>query len=176
MKRISFARISELSKPRSFKFDKVDNVLINFYLDGFKRREKDKEKPMIVLVNCITIFSYIVCIVKFAAGFNKLSFRTKLILFDAPSLVDGIELYNRIFGICTLILGLTAHTIFRWTRGDRHREWSQVFELTRSREPHKLVKDESQMDDLKKLVKAMRVVYKIWIPLFVILSKILLKL
>ena len=167
MKRISFARMSELSDPRSFKFDKVNNVLINFYLDGFKRREKDKENPTIVLVNYITIFSYIVCIVKFAAGFNKLSFRTKLILFDTPSLMDGIELYNRIFVICTLILGLVVHIIFRWTKSDRHREWTQVFELTRSREPHRLVKNKSQMDDLLKLVKAMRVVYRIWIPLFV---------
>ena len=109
-------RITEMSDPRFFKFDQVNNRLINFYLDGFKRREKDREKPMIVLVNYLTIFSNIVCIVKLLAGFKKLSFTTKLILFDTPSLFGGIELYNRIFLVFTLILGLAVHITFRWTK------------------------------------------------------------
>ena len=167
-------RILEMSDPRFIKFDQFNNILINFYLDGFKRREKDREKPMIVLVNYLTIFSNIVCIVKLlAAKFKKLSFTTKLILFDTPSLFGGIELYNRIFLVFTLILGLAVHITFRWTKSETHREWTQVFELTRSREPHKLVKDKSQMDDLIKLVKAMKVVYKIWTPLFFIMGIII---
>ena len=176
MKRISFARISELSDSRLVKFDQVNNSLINFYLDGFKRREKDKEKPLIVLINYLTVLSYLVCIAKYLAGFEKLSFTTKLILFDVASLLGGIELYNRIFLLCTLILGLAVHIQFRWSNSETHREWTQVFELTRSREPHKLVKDKSQMDDLMKLVEAMRVVYKTWTPLFLIMSKISFKL
>ena len=142
-----------------------------FPLPGFKRREKNEEKPMIVLVNYLTIFSYIVCIVKYLAGFRKLSYTTKLILFDVASLLGGIELYNRIFGIFALFLGLAVNILFRCTKSEAHREWTQVFELTRSREPQKLVKDKSQMDDIMKLVKAMKVVYRIWTPLFVILSK-----
>ena len=176
MNRISIARTSELPDPRFFRFDQVNNVFINFYLDGFKRREKDKEKPLIALVNYLIIFSYIVCIAKYLAGFSKLSYTTKLILFDAALLFGGIELYNRIFMLCALIQGLSAHIIFHWTKGDRHREWTQVFELTRSREPHKLVKDKSELDQLLKLVKAMRLVYKTWHPLIFFLSKISLEL
>ena len=164
MKQIAIAGISELSDPRFFKFDRVNNSLINFYLDGFKRREKNKEKPLIALVNYLTVFCYIVSIVKYAAGFKKLSYTTKLILFDVASLFGGIELYNRIFLLCSLVLGLAVHFIFRWTKSNRHREWTQVFELTRSREVNSLVKDKTQIDELNKLVKAMRVVYKTWHP------------
>ena len=173
MRRISFNRISEMSDPRFLKFDQVNNTLINFYLDGFKRREKDREKLVIVFVNYLTIFSYIVCIVKYLVGFKKLSYTTKLILFDVASLLGGIELYNRIFILFGLVLGLATHIKFRWTKSGRHREWTQVFELTRSREPHKLVKDRSQMADLMKLVKAMRMVYMIWTPLFFIMGIII---
>ena len=173
MKRVEIGRISELSGR---KFYQGNNVLINFYLDGFEKREKNKEKPLIVFINYITIFSYILCIIKYLAGFSKLSYTTKLILFDVASLVGGIELYNRILFLCGLIAGLSAQIIFRWSKSNRHREWTEMFELTRSREPHKLVKDKSQMDDLKKLVKAMRWVYRIWTSLFLFMSKISLKL
>ena len=37
MKRISFARVSELSGSRSSRFNQVNNSFINFYLDGFKQ-------------------------------------------------------------------------------------------------------------------------------------------
>ena len=139
MKRISFARISGLSDPRFFKFKPVNNIWINFYLDGFKRREKDKEKLLILWINYITIFSYIICIIKYLAGFKKLSYTTKLILFDASAFLGGIELYNRIFLLFVLIFGLVVHITFRWTKSETHREWTQVFELTRSRPPHRFI-------------------------------------
>ena len=174
MKQIAIAGISELSDPRFFKFDRVNNSLINFYLDGFKRREKNKEKPLIALVNYLTVFCYIVSIVKYAAGFKKLSYTTKLILFDVATLFGGIELYNRIFLLCSLVLGLAVHFIFRWTKSDRHREWTQVFELTRSTAPHRFIKLTSQIDNLMDLVKAMKVIYKIWNILLIVLGKIVL--
>ena len=174
MKRIPFNRISGFSDPRFFTFEPVNSRLINFYLDGFKRREKNKEKPLILWINYITVFSYIVCIVKYLAGFKNLSYTTKLILFDGSILLGGIELYNRIVILLVLNMGLVNHIVVRWSKSDRHREWTQVFEMTRSTAPHRFIKLTSQIDNLMDLVKAMKVIYKIWNILLLVLGKIIL--
>ena len=172
MNGISLEQLSLRSYFSLFNLKPAKNILIDFYLDGFKRREKNKEKLLILLINYITILSYILCIVKYVAGFNKLSYTTKLILFDVSSLVGGIELYNRILLLLGLIAGLANHLTLRWTKCVRHREWIQMFELARGKIPQQLVIARSQIEIQIKLNKAMKLVCKMVTILWILLSKL----
>ena len=172
MKRNSLGQLFERSDLTFFKFVPIKNNLIDFYLDGFKKREKKEEKLWIVLINYITVFSFIVCIIKYVAGFKKLSHTTKLILFDLSSLLGGIELYNRIFLVLGLVLGLITHLTLRWTTSGRHREWTQVFEYARGKVSPEFSLTRSQMIEIQpKLVKAMKVIYKTASIYWIVLSK-----
>lgn len=152
----------------------IQNTLIDFYLDGFRRREKNKEKLPILLINSITIFSYIVFLAKTVVGFNKFSNTTKLILFDVPYLLGGIEIYNRILFLLGITLGLVVHLTLHWTTSERHREWTQIFELARGKSSQQFVIEKSQIEIQPKLMKAMKVVYKMMMALWIVLSKIIL--
>ena len=82
MNRIAHDRVSELSATKVQLFKPVNNWLINFYLDGFKRREKREEEPTILSINYLTLILYVVALTKSLVCFGKLSRTSKLILFD----------------------------------------------------------------------------------------------
>ena len=165
-------RILELSDWKFRKFEPVKNKLIDFYLDGFRRRERNKEKKSIMFINYLTIVSYIVSIVKYLAGFIPMPYTAKLILFDMSLFFGGIEVYNRIFISLALVLGLYIHLTLRWTKSGTHREWTQVLQVTRSRVLHKFMRGTIQMDIIVKLVKALKVIYTILNVLSVVMSKL----
>ena len=161
MNRIRLNRISELSKAKRQQFKPINNWLIDFYLDGFKRRERRKEKSSTVFVKYLTIFCFVVNLTKTLLCFAPLSKTTKLVLFDIAAFIGGIELYNRILVTTAIIMGFILFFIFRIKEGSAHREWTQVFEMTRSRVLHLFLTGNEQNDLLIKLMKAMRVIYKL---------------
>ena len=174
MKRISFSKISLFSDKRFYKFEPVNNRLINFYLNGFKRREKNKEKLLIVLINYITVFSYILCIVKYLAGFKKLSYSNQAHSVWCVIIVGWHwTVQQNLINIGSDLWSGSSHLRFAGLRVETHKEWTQVFELTRSRAPHRFIKQMSRIDNLINLVKAMKVIYKIWNALSIISSKIM---
>ena len=170
MKRNLLDQLNLRSNSRFFKFEPVKNILFDFYLDGFKRREKNKEKLSIVIVNYLITISFIVCIVKYAVGFMPMSYTTKLITFDMALFFGGIELYNRIFFILGLILGLVAHIKLHWSKSGSHKEWTQLFEIRRGKDIDGVIK-RSRINEATDLVKVMKVIYKIWSTFLFILSK-----
>ena len=174
MNRISLEQSLNRVKSRLLKLEPVKNILFDYYLDGFKRREEKEEKVSIVFINCIIIFSYILCIVKYLAGFGKLSYTTKLILFDMSSLFGGIELYNRILILLCLIAGLADHSTLRWTTSGRHREWTRIFELARGQIAPDLGIASHQSEMQTKLIKAMKVIFRVVTVLWIVLSKTIL--
>ena len=171
MRRNSVNQLFLRSDSIFFKCEPVKNILFDYYLDGFKRRETNQENLSIVIVKYVILISFIICIVKFIAGFMPMSSSIKLILFDVPSLLGGIELYNRIFLILSLFLGLVTHIRLNWGKSGSHKEWTQIFEISRNRFLHGFIKRRSQIDKLSHLVKVMKVIYKMWSILLFIWSK-----
>ena len=171
MKRHSIHQLFLQSDSRFFKFEPVKNVLFDFYLDGFKRRERNKEKLLIIIVKYLILVSFIICIIKFLVGFMPMSLSTKLILFDVPSLVGGIELYNRIVLVLGSFLGLVTHIRLNWGKSGSHKEWTHVFEISRNKVLHGFIKRRSQIDTLSQLVKVIKFFYKMWTIILLIGSK-----
>ena len=175
MNRISLDQLSRLSDSRIYQFEPVRNTLIDFYLDGFKKREKNKEKVSIWVINYLIVFSYMVCLVKYVVGFIPMSYTAKLILFDMSLFFGGVQLYNRVFITLTWVFGLILHITLRWTKSGRHREWTQMFEVTRSKVLYRFLKGNYELDLILKLVKAMKVINIIIYPIIIVLGKIILK-
>ena len=163
MNRIAHDRVSELSATKVQLFKPVNNWLINFYLDGFKRREKREEEPTILSINYLTLILYVVALAKSLVCFGKLSRTSKLILFDFAAFFGGIELYNRILVTCTIVIGLILTIVLRISNGCDYRGWTQVFEMTRrnGKMDNLFLTGNIHNEILVKLAKAMRVVYKL---------------
>ena len=145
------------SRSKKVNFKPARNALIDFYLDGFGRRETNTERPCLVFVNYLTIICYIISIIKHLICFMSLSRTTKLILFDAGVIFGGIEIYSRLFYLCGMAMGLAFNIIFRFTKGSAYREWTFVFETARHRS---LMGTNGERNVLAKIVKVMRLLYK----------------
>ena len=161
MNRIPIDRILALSDSKRDKVKPVKNALVDFYLDGFKRRERNKQKQYITIVNYLTLLAYIISIVKYLSYFFPSTKRTKLILFDLSLLFGGIEIYNRIYMFFALILGLVMNIELRLSTKKTTREWSQVFEMTRSRVTQVFVRAKLENDILMKMIKITSLIYKV---------------
>ena len=161
MNRITHDRISKQSKTKTQRFKPVNNWLIDYYLDGLNRRERRKEKSSTLFINYLITFCHVVTLTKSLVCFAPLSLPTKLILFDVAIFFGGIELYNRILLTTAVFMGFIASIILRIKSGSTHREWTQVFEMTRSKVIHLFLSGNKQNDILIKLVRAMRVIFKL---------------
>ena len=143
---------------KNFKIKSARNALIDFYLNGFRRRETNTERPCVVFFNYLTLICYTISIIKLLICFMPLSRTTKLILFDPGVIYGGIEVYNRIFLLCGVLLGAMTNISLRITKGSAYKEWTFVFEAARNRSLIMVFGDRNM---LAKIVKVMRVQYKI---------------
>ena len=143
---------------KKFQIKSARSALIDFYLNGFRRRETNTERPCVVFFNYLTLICYTISIIKLLICFMPLSRTTKLILFDPGVIYGGIEVYNRIFLLCGISMGLTFNIILRITKGSAYRQWTFVFEAARNRS---LIVARGERNVLANIVKVMKVQYKI---------------
>ena len=166
-----FARIGQ-NVIKVEKSKRVKNFLIDYYLDGFKKRREGRENKLIVLINYFTIISYFVCIFKYSLSFVfKLKYETKLLLFDISLFFGGIEKYNKIILICISIMGMGMNYKLRLSASQEIQEWTQLFELTRSRVRSLFLVNGSENAILSKVIKSVKIVYPFITFLYITTSK-----
>ena len=142
--------------------ESINNFLIDYYLDCITRRhERNRIKYLIIKsINYFTLISYLVCISTHFMGFIfKLKYETKLLLFDVSMFLGGIEMYNRIMLLLALIFGVCFNIKLRLKKTKVIEEWTQLFQLIRSRvRPLFLVKG-SDYTLLYKMIRAAKLTY-----------------
>ena len=169
---ITIDRVLSLSSNPKIKpvFKPVNNFLIDYYLNGFKKIRQKTEKKSIVLFNYFTLFSYMVCISKFAVGMAvPLSYETKLIIFDITYFFGGIEFYNEILFLLSCIISMVINVELRLADRKWTQEWTLIFEMTRSKVGRLYMSSDS--DILNKLSKTMGIIYKMTTVLYFTFSK-----
>ena len=138
----------------------VNNFLIDFYLDGFKKRRQKQENKVIVLFNYFTLFSYFVCILNLCFTYSlKLKYDTKLLLFDFSMFMGGIEKYHKIILIFCAILGFGINIMLRLRVSKHVTDWTQLFEIIRSKVKPFFINRNSYDEVLRKLKKWARILY-----------------
>src|ERR1700761_8660886 len=138
----------------------VKNFLIDFYLDGFKKRRQKREKKVIVLINYFTLISHFVCVFNYCFTYSmKLKYETRLLLFDISMFMGGIEKYQKMLIIFTCILGIALNIRLRLTVTKHVTIWNQLFEMIRSKVRPLFITKNSDNEVLNKLVKWARILY-----------------
>ena len=140
----------------------VNNVFVDFYLDGLKKRRQHKESKWMVIFNYFTVLCQVVCLVKYAVGLAiPLSDDIKLITYDVSKFFGGIEAYNRISFISLTIGIIVAIIVLRVKDKKCSTEWTQVFEITRNKVLLRLMLRNGYNDILVKLILVMNLLYKL---------------
>ena len=148
-------RVIERNRNKS-----VNNFLIDFYLDGFKKRRQKRENKVIVLFNYFTLISYSVCFLNLCFTYSlKLKFETKLLLFDVWMFMGGIEKYHKIVLIFCTILGIGVNIMLRLRVSKHVTDWTQLFEMIRSKVKPLFINRNSYDEVLRKLKKWARILY-----------------
>ena len=140
----------------------VNNFLIDYYLDCITRRhERNRIKYLIIQsINYFTLISHLVCIFKFSLSFIiELKYETKLYFFEISMFLGGIEKYNKLFLIFVEIFAMVLNLKLRLNKTKGIEEWTQLFQLIRSRvKPFILVRGRDN-SILIKILKAAKVLY-----------------
>ena len=138
----------------------VNNFLIDFYLDGFKKRRQKQENKVIVLFNYFTLISYFIIILRFCLTYSlKLKYEIKLFIFDISMFMGGIEKYHKIIIIFCAILGIGSNIRLRMTVSKHVTDWTQLFEMIRSKVRPLFINRNSDDEVLRKLKKLARILY-----------------
>lgn len=169
----------ELSSYKKTKFKPVKHFLIDYYLNGFKKRRRKTENVFIVCLNYFTLFLWFVSLSKFLVVQSfDLNIETKLILYDLSYLLGGIEFYNKIFLSLTCVMGSMMNYVFRISGSKASYEWTMIFDMTRLIAMRTFIarKHQDMMDLLVKLSRAMEVIYKLTSISFISLSEYEIKL
>ena len=161
--------------PVNYRQDyRVDNFIIDFYLDEFRKRRESKSFKHLIIqsINYFTLISKLICIFALSLSFIlKLKYETKLYLFDISMFFGGIEKYNRIMFILCLVFGFVLNIKLRLKKTDGIEEWTQLFQLIRSRvRPLFLAKD-SDYTLLYKVIRAARIIYPLFTIVYISSSK-----
>ena len=154
-------RLGLLSDNRT-DINAVNNVFVDFYLDGFKRRRQHKETKWMVIFNYFTVLCQIVCLVKFAVGLAiPLSHDTKLVIYDISTFFGGIETYNKISFMALKVIMIATIMELRIRDRECSSEWTQVFEIARNKLLLKFMFRSGNGDVLVKLIPFMNRLYKL---------------
>ena len=161
-KMIRIKRRLGLSSDNRTDINAVNNVFVDFYLNGFKRRRQHKESKWMVIFNYFTVLCQVVCLVKFAVGLAiPLSHDIKLVIYDISTFFGGIETYNKISFMALKVIMIATILELRVRDRECSSEWTQVFEIARNKVLLKLMYKSGNGDVLVKLIPFMNRLYKL---------------
>ena len=156
---------------QSYDSCQIKNLLIDYYLNSFNKRQHNCENKLTICCNYLTLFCYIICIVKYFLAFIiEFDFETNLLIFEMSVLLGGIEKYNRMLLMLSCLLGVCFNIYLRLANRHHVTEWTQVFAITRSNVrqlPH-FVND---FNTLNKLTRAIKLVYRFISLSFILVRK-----
>ena len=148
---------------------KSNNFLIDYYLDGFKKRREKRENKFIIFINYLTLISYLVCLLKFSISFVfNFKYETKLLLFDISKFFGGIQKYNEIILINAVIMGIGLNYKLRLAVTKEIPEWNQLFEITRSKVRPLFWIKRTKYDILDNLLKSTKILYSLISPMAIL--------
>ena len=152
-----FDKVIRINKNKSAK-----NVWMDFYLDAFKNRIAKKQKPIVTMINYLTLFCSFVVILINSIGFAyKLSPRVSMTLFDVSIFLGGIEFYMKMVIILMMFLAMALNYEIRINSYEEMSEWLLVFDICRSRLRKLFVFKGFDNQILDRVFIALKILYKL---------------
>ena len=148
------------------------NLLIDCYINSYKKRRQNSEKKIIIFINYFTIISNLIFIFNLCLGLVfKLKYETKLLLFDLSMFFGGIEKYNKIILIFTSILAITLNYKLRVEASEYIEQWVLIYEMMKIK-TMKLFLEKRSSRTLNNLIKSIKIIFPILSTLFIIMGNI----
>ena len=149
-----------IGKPVIKDSSEITNILIDTYLDSFRKRQQNCENKFVIFFNYLTIFCYAVCLVKYCLAFAiEFDFETNLIIFEISVFFGGIQKYNRIVFFFACVLGLYLNIELRLANRNDVNEWTQLFDITKNKVRQVALLD-NDFRTRKKLTRLIKHVYR----------------
>jgi hypothetical protein len=120
-------------------FELIRNVyrlfgcFIDDYLKDLNERINEKRKPLlkdyiIVVIYLLNVFKYSVLLL------NDFDYETRVLLYDIPMFLGGVQKYNTIVFLLGLLLGVYLHKMLYLTAGNSTKlfVWTKIFLLSKN--------------------------------------------
>ena len=164
--------VKAIRMSKSIKTNPIKNIWMDFFIDSFKLRMAKRQKIIIIIMNYLTLICKVTLVLINSIGlFIKWNREVSLLLFDVSVLVGGIEVYMRIIIILLMILAIFLNYEFRINSYEEMSEWLQLFDICRSRVRRLFFFKGYDNRILFRLIRAMKIIYKITNVLIFLLSK-----
>ena len=96
----------------------TNNIFINYYLNLFERKLQNTKSIKIIITNYLVVSIYVLFISKYISNlFTEYTYQAKLLTFDIPLLIGGIQIYSTIITILSLIFGLILYLRYHVIKG-----------------------------------------------------------
>ena len=118
----------------SINYLTANNSYINFYLDSFERRIKNRERLKVNLISNSFKILYLLLIIRYSLSlFIEFSYEMKLYSFDLSLFYGGIYKYNNLFIFLSLIFGMSFNLKFRCSNHQDNLVWLDILNFIRGK-------------------------------------------